>query len=79
MTDYTDPPKYHSGTPEYNAYATELRGELRLWATGQHPYEYDEENGCGSCGRANPPIGCAINCGARMDDALEHLPEGEHA
>lgn len=25
---------------------------------------------CGSCGRPNPPAGCAINCGARMDDEL---------
>jgi hypothetical protein len=27
---------------------------------------------CGSCGRPNPPDGCAINCGDRMDDALAH-------
>jgi len=36
-----------------------------------------EANACGSCGRQGPPQGCAINCGDRMDDALdEHATRG---
>jgi len=74
---FTGGPEFPVGTPEYDTYANNLKIELRKWAAGEHPYEYDEENGCGSCGRANPPTGCAINCGARMDDVCYGGERGE--
>lgn len=40
VTSFTDPPRYPEGTPEYRAYAAELRGELAKWAAGEAPYEY---------------------------------------
>jgi len=33
-------PKYPPGTPEYEAYAAELRAELAKFASGAAPYEY---------------------------------------
>lgn len=30
----------------------------------------EDDSACDSCGRANPPDGCAVNCGARMDDFM---------
>lgn len=33
-------PRFPEGTPEYEAYAAELRGELAKWSTGQAPYEF---------------------------------------
>ncbi|HEU4423686.1 MAG TPA: hypothetical protein VFR67_14240 [Pilimelia sp.] len=33
-------PQFPIGTPEYDAYAAELRGELRKWANGEPPYPY---------------------------------------
>lgn len=31
-------PKYPAGTPEYDAYATELRAELEKWIKDEPPY-----------------------------------------
>lgn len=64
-------PMYPAGTPEYETYASQLRAELTKFATGQDPYPYE----CGGCGRLNPPENCAINCGKRLDDAAEKIPD----
>lgn len=34
-------PQYPEGTPEYDAYVSELRTELAKFAAGEPPYEYD--------------------------------------
>lgn len=39
--EFTDPPRFPAGTPEYEAYATELHGELEKFAKGNEPYGYD--------------------------------------
>lgn len=33
-------PRYPIGTPEYDAYAEELRAELRKWSAGEPPYDH---------------------------------------
>lgn len=37
---FNDTPMYPKGTPEYDAYANELRGELDEFAAGVEPYPY---------------------------------------
>lgn len=37
------PVQFPEGTPEYETYADELRGELAAWATGRDPYPYTRE------------------------------------
>lgn len=37
------PVQFPKGTPEYETYADELRGELAAWATGRDPYPYTRE------------------------------------
>jgi hypothetical protein len=37
---FADPPLYPAGTPEYAAYADELRIELDKFAAGEPPYPY---------------------------------------
>ena len=64
-------PTFPEGTPEHAAYAAELREELSKFARGETPYPYEGDGNCSKCGRPNPPQGCAINCGARMDDAMQ--------
>jgi hypothetical protein len=39
--DYTDPPRFPEGTPEYEAYRAELRTELGKFARGEDPYPYE--------------------------------------
>jgi len=36
-------PEYPEGTPEYDAYAAELRAELDKWRRGDPPYSYDSD------------------------------------
>ena len=38
-------PRYPQGTPEYDAYAAELCGELAKFAAGQDPYPYPSAAG----------------------------------
>jgi hypothetical protein len=38
-----DSPRYPAGTPEHEAYATELKQELRKFAAGEQPYPYPED------------------------------------
>ncbi len=44
-------PRYPAGTPEYTAYATELRTELAEFAAGEAPYEYAPSATPCTCGR----------------------------
>lgn len=37
-TDVWEEPRYPKGTPEYAAYETELKTELRKWVAGEEPY-----------------------------------------
>ena len=37
--EFTDPPRYPAGTPEYDAYAVELRAELGKFARREPPYD----------------------------------------
>lgn len=38
---FTDPPRHPEGTPEYAAYAAELKAELAKFAAGEAPYAYE--------------------------------------
>jgi hypothetical protein len=41
---YTNPPRFPEGTPEYDAYATELRAELDKFKNGEAPYDQGTED-----------------------------------
>ncbi len=45
MADYTAPPEFPEGTPQYDRYRAELRTELDAWARGDDPYPYDPPAG----------------------------------
>lgn len=47
--DFTDPPRFPVGTPEYAAYAAELRIELAKFAAGAPPYDRSDVPGCNAC------------------------------
>lgn len=44
----SDGPRYPAGSPEYAAYAAELKQELRKFATGEEPYPYPRDAGATS-------------------------------
>lgn len=67
-------PLYPKGTPEYDAYATELKAELAKWAAGEEPYPYrpghplaDREPAppwrCPTCGSRQPSMHPAVSGG----------------
>lgn len=47
-------PRYPEGTPEYDAYAAELREELRKWANHEPPYDGDRNSRDRQIGRLKP-------------------------
>lgn len=64
-------PKFPKGTPEYEAYATELHAELEKFAKGEAPYEYGPIDKAAVLAK---PIDSLMNSGAveytKRDDAL---------
>lgn len=46
-------PRFPEGTPEYDAYATELREELRKWVAGEG--EYAQPGACRVCAKPVRP------------------------
>lgn len=72
--DISAGPLYPAGTPEHAGYATELRGELSKWASGENPYPYAVpvvhdfvagKDGCCDAWVATgaPPLTGAVQCG----------------
>lgn len=47
-------PRFPQGTPEYDAYAAELREELRKWVAHEPPYDVDETTRDRQIGRLKP-------------------------
>lgn len=61
-------PRCPEGTPEYAAYATELRAELAKWSAGEPPYERPAADGHAYRGDGrrgcDVMLGGIVRCGA---------------
>lgn len=83
-------PLYPKGTPEYDAYAAELKTELDKWVAGEEPYPYrpghplaDREPAppwrCPTCGSRQPSMHPAVSGGEvtrRCADPFHGAPVG---
>lgn len=60
-------PRYPEGTPEYAAYAAELRAELAKWANYEPPYDIAYPDP----GKTGPCIGATFACRGTGPERLD--------